>query len=158
VSLIILAFAGGLLAVFSPCVLPIVPLVFSRAVRPSGERALTLAGLGITFAGVATAGTLGIEWIGAAGEVGRWLALAFMGVISLSLASERVLNDAETKLRDLLACQNNTRQTGGQSTGKSRKSNAPRKTRTPSLLIRSQALYPVELWARLVSQRLTGSG
>src|SRR5260370_28684873 len=27
---------------------------------------------------------------------------------------------------------------------------APRRTRTPSLLIRSQALYPVELWARLV--------
>ena len=25
---------------------------------------------------------------------------------------------------------------------------APRRTRTPSLLIRSQALYPVELWAR----------
>ena len=62
--------------------------------------------------------------------------------------SERILNDAETKLRDLFACQNNTRQTGGQSTGKSRKSNAPRRTRTPSLLIRSQALYPVELWAR----------
>ena len=62
--------------------------------------------------------------------------------------SERILNDAETKLRNLLACQNNTRQTGGQSTEKSRKSNAPRRTRTPSLLIRSQALYPVELWAR----------
>lgn len=42
--------------------------------------------------------------------------------------SERILNDAETKLRNLLACQNNTRQTGGQSTEKSRKSNAPRRT------------------------------
>jgi hypothetical protein len=61
--------------------------------------------------------------------------------------SERVLNEAETKLRKLLACQNNTRQTGGHSTRESRKSNAPRRTRTPSLLIRSQALYPVELWA-----------
>src|SRR5207247_9218165 len=28
---------------------------------------------------------------------------------------------------------------------------APRRTRTPSLLIRSQALYPVELWARPLS-------
>src|SRR5437016_13132984 len=27
---------------------------------------------------------------------------------------------------------------------------APRRTRTPSLLIRSQALHPVELWARLL--------
>ena len=88
-SLIALAFAGGLLSVFSPCVLPIVPLVFSRAARPLEERALMLAGLGITFAVVATAGTLGFEWIGAAGELGRWLALAFMGVVALSLASER---------------------------------------------------------------------
>src|ERR1041385_1241208 len=32
--------------------------------------------------------------------------------------------------------------------------NAPRRTRTPSLLIRSQALYPVELWARVGGTRL----
>src|SRR3989454_856259 len=63
--------------------------------------------------------------------------------------SERILNEAEAKLRTLLACQNNTRQTGGHSTRESRKSHAPRRTRTPSLLIRSQALYPVELWAPL---------
>src|SRR2546428_5221891 len=31
---------------------------------------------------------------------------------------------------------------------------APRRTRTPSLLIRSQALYPVELWARMGGTRL----
>src|SRR2546426_695008 len=31
---------------------------------------------------------------------------------------------------------------------------APRRTRTPSLLIRSQALYPVELWARVGGTRL----
>ena len=68
--------------------------------------------------------------------------------------SERVLNEAETKLRKVLACQNNTRQTGGHSTRESRKSNAPRRTRTPSLLIRSQALYPVELWARVGGTRL----
>src|SRR3989442_15569280 len=68
--------------------------------------------------------------------------------------SERILNDAETKLRALLARQNNTLQTGGQSTGESRKSHAPRRTRTPSLLIRSQALYPVELWARVGGTRL----
>ncbi len=27
-------------------------------------------------------------------------------------------------------------------------SGAPRRSRTPNLLIRSQALYPIELWAR----------
>ena len=33
-------------------------------------------------------------------------------------------------------------------------SDAPGGTRTPSLLIRSQALYPVELWARVGGTRL----
>ena len=47
------------------------------------------------------------------------------------------LNDAEGKLLAPLACQNNARQTGGQSTWKPLKCNAPRRTRTPSLLIRS---------------------
>src|SRR5437870_6322421 len=35
-----------------------------------------------------------------------------------------------------------------------RPEHAPRRTRTPSLLIRSQALYPVELWARVGGTRL----
>jgi hypothetical protein len=70
--------------------------------------------------------------------------------------SERILGEAEAKLRALL--DRVVGQTVGQATAKMAKSNAPRRTRTPSLLIRSQALYPVELWARLVSQRLTGSG
>src|SRR6266852_4226149 len=43
-------------------------------------------------------------------------------------------------------------------TGDALRPYAPRRTRTPSLLIRSQALYPVELWARLVPQRLTACG
>jgi cytochrome c biogenesis protein CcdA/thiol-disulfide isomerase/thioredoxin len=90
VSLIILAFAGGLLAILSPCVLPIVPLVFSRAARPWQETALMFAGLVLMFSAIATAGTLGIAWIGAAGELGRWVALVFMGIVALSLASSRV--------------------------------------------------------------------
>ncbi len=51
--------------------------------------------------------------------------------------SERILEDAEVKLRALLACPSDGGQTGGHPTGKSRKCNAPRRTRTPSLLIRS---------------------
>src|SRR5438477_3633961 len=44
----------------------------------------------------------------------------------------------------------------GHSAGESGESNAPRRTRTPSLLIRSQALYPVELWARTSVGRSDG--
>jgi hypothetical protein len=36
-----------------------------------------------------------------------------------------ILNDAETRLRALLGCQDNTRQSGTQLTVKSRKSHAP---------------------------------
>ncbi len=60
--------------------------------------------------------------------------------------SERVLGEAEAKLRALL--DRVAGQTVGQAATKAANSNAPRRTRTPSLLIRSQALYPVELWAR----------
>jgi hypothetical protein len=70
--------------------------------------------------------------------------------------SERILNDAETKLRTLLACQNNTVQTGRQSTGESRKSHAPRRTRTPSLLIRSQS--PGRTARKLEAEEIEGKG
>src|SRR5207245_11496236 len=45
--------------------------------------------------------------------------------------SERILNEAETKLRTLLSCPNNTRKRGRHWTRDSRKYNAPRRTRTP---------------------------
>jgi hypothetical protein len=62
------------------------------------------------------------------------------------MSRSRILNDAETKLRALLARQSNTVQTGGQSTGESRKSSAPRRTRTPSLLIRSHSYGGGKRW------------
>ena len=33
------------------------------------------------------------------------------------------------------------------------KRNTPRRIRTPNLLVRSQTLYPVELWAHLMAER-----
>jgi hypothetical protein len=51
--------------------------------------------------------------------------------------SERILGDAEVKLRALL--DRVAGQTAGQATTEVAKSNAPRRTRTPSLLIRSQS-------------------
>jgi hypothetical protein len=53
--------------------------------------------------------------------------------------SERILEDAEVKLQVLLGGRKGGGQMGGPESGKPRKSNAPRRTRTPSLLIRSQA-------------------
>ncbi len=86
----LLAFLGGLLTIVSPCVLPIVPLVFSHAEQSRRDRVLMLVGLTLMFAVAATAATLGTTWIASASDVGRYLALAMLGVVALSLISERV--------------------------------------------------------------------
>ncbi len=53
--LIILAYLGGVLTIISPCILPVLPFVFSRADQPFIRSGLPLlAGMAITFAAVAT--------------------------------------------------------------------------------------------------------
>ena len=54
-TLVILVFLGGVLTILSPCILPVLPFVFAR----SEQRFLTnglpmLAGMAVTFAGIAT--------------------------------------------------------------------------------------------------------
>jgi len=45
--LYLLAFAGGVLTILSPCILPVLPLVFSRADQPFRRSGLPLlAGMG----------------------------------------------------------------------------------------------------------------
>lgn len=87
--IILLAFVGGLLAIVSPCILPVVPLIFSQVERPGRERALVLAGLALSFALAAAAASAGVSWIGPASTVGRWLALALMALVAVSLISAR---------------------------------------------------------------------
>ena len=55
------------------------------------------------------------------------------------------MNGLPGKLRGLGTKCSNTR-----SRVLDRRRGAPRRTRTPSLLVRSQTLYPIELWARAV--------
>ena len=56
--LFILPFVGGVLTILSPCIRPVVPLVFARADRPfRRERVPMLAGMAVTFATVAAAAT-----------------------------------------------------------------------------------------------------
>lgn len=85
----VLAFLGGLLTILSLCVLPIVPLAFSRAQQSRRDRALMFVGLACTFAIVATAATLSAAWIATASEADRWIALIFLAITALSLISER---------------------------------------------------------------------
>ncbi len=89
-TLLLLAFVGGLLTIVSPCILPIVPLVFSQTTRTAQARWLMLAGLAVTFAIVAASITVGAAWVARANELGRIAALLVFGVVGLSLLSTRV--------------------------------------------------------------------
>jgi hypothetical protein len=68
--------------------------------------------------------------------------------------SERILGDAETKRRALL--DRVAGQPAGQATATMAKANAPRRTRTPSLLIRSQS--PGRTARKLEAEETEGKG
>ncbi len=82
----LLAFVGGILTIVSPCILPVLPFVFSRADQPFRRSGLPLlAGMAITFAAVASVATTAGGWIVRANQVGRALALIVFLVVGLAL-------------------------------------------------------------------------
>ncbi|MGH7499104.1 MAG: cytochrome c biogenesis protein/redoxin, partial [Gemmatimonadales bacterium] len=84
--LLLLAFLGGTLTIFSPCVLPVLPFVFARADRPFRSSSLpTLLGMALTFATVASAAAIGGAWVVRANQIGRVAALVVLAVLGLML-------------------------------------------------------------------------
>ena len=84
--LIVLAYLGGVLTIVSPCILPVLPFVFSRANQPFVRNGLPLlAGMALTFAIVASLAAVGGGWVVAANQYGRWLALALVAIFGLTL-------------------------------------------------------------------------
>ncbi|MGV3680861.1 MAG: cytochrome c biogenesis protein DipZ [Acidovorax sp.] len=84
--LILLAYLGGVLTILSPCILPVLPFVFSRASQPFVRSGLPLlAGMALTFAAVATLAAVGGGWVVAANQYGRWAALVLVAVFGLAL-------------------------------------------------------------------------
>ncbi|MEO7085446.1 MAG: cytochrome c biogenesis protein CcdA [Gemmatimonadaceae bacterium] len=99
--ILILAFLGGILTIASPCILPVLPLVFSRAERSFTRETLPLlAGLAVSFAATAALATAAVGWLVVASEIGRYLALALLAVVAVGLLSSRV---AEWSVRPLHA-------------------------------------------------------
>ncbi|MGO4329782.1 cytochrome c biogenesis protein DipZ [Cupriavidus sp. 2TAF22] len=89
--LIVLAYLGGALTILSPCILPVLPFVFSRADQPFVRSGLPLlAGMALTFAGVATLAAVGGGWVAQANQYGRWLAIALLAVFGLTLLLPRL--------------------------------------------------------------------
>ncbi len=86
-----LAYAGGVLTILSPCILPVLPFVFSRADRPfRGNGLPMLLGMAATFALVASLAAVGGGWAIRANQYGRTAAMVVLALLGLTLLSERV--------------------------------------------------------------------
>ena len=84
--LYLLAFLGGVLTIVSPCILPVLPFVFSRADQPFRRSGLPLlAGMAATFALVAGLATFAGAWVVRANQIGRYVAIVIFALLGLAL-------------------------------------------------------------------------
>jgi len=85
-ALLVLAFLGGILTILSPCILLVLPFVFSTANRSFRRSGLPLlAGMAITFAVLAAVATVGGGWIVSANRFGRAIAMVILAIFGLTL-------------------------------------------------------------------------
>ncbi len=90
-ALLVLVFAAGALTILSPCVLPVIPLVFARAGRSFSREVLPmLVGLALMFAATASIATAGLSWLTQVSEAGRIVSIALLGLLGVSLIAPRV--------------------------------------------------------------------
>jgi cytochrome c biogenesis protein CcdA len=84
-TLVLLAFLGGALTILSPCILPVLPFVFARAEQPFLKSGLPLlAGMAVTFAGIATLAAVGGAWAVRVNQYGRVFALLLLAAFAAS--------------------------------------------------------------------------
>src|SRR3984885_3732288 len=103
-TVVLLVFLGGVLTILSPCILPVLPFVFAR----SEQRFLTnglplLAGMAVTFAGIATLAAVGGAWAVRVNQYGRIVALILLTAFAATLLSRRL---AEVVARPFVALGN----------------------------------------------------
>jgi cytochrome c biogenesis protein CcdA/thiol-disulfide isomerase/thioredoxin len=86
-----LVFLGGVLTIFSPCILPVLPFVFARSDRRFATSGLPmLLGMAATFAGIATLAAVGGAWAVRVNQYGRVFALGLLTVFAFTLLSSRL--------------------------------------------------------------------
>ena len=89
--LFLIAYLAGALTIVSPCILPVLPFVLSRAGQPFTRSILPmLLGMIVTFAGVATLAAVGGSWAVHANEIGRYAAVALIAGFGVTLLSPRI--------------------------------------------------------------------
>ncbi len=82
----ILAYLGGLLTIFSPCVLPVLPFVFVRPGVPFRRGGLPiLLGMAVTFALLSSLAAAGGAWLVGISQAGRYAAMGLLLVMGLAL-------------------------------------------------------------------------
>lgn len=103
-TLILLAYLGGVLTIVSPCILPVLPFVFARGGKPflTGTLPLLL-GMCVMFAAVASLAAVGGGWAVSANQYGRIAALILLALFGVTLLSRRL---ADYLTRPLVALGN----------------------------------------------------
>ncbi len=87
----ILSYLAGVLTLFAPCILPVVPFVFARADQPFRTSGLPLlAGMALSFAAVASLGAFVGDWAIQANEYGRIAAMVVLSAMGAMLIAPRL--------------------------------------------------------------------
>ena len=91
-----LAYLGGVLTIFSPCVLPVLPFIFARSDQSFRSSGLPiLLGMAATFTLLASLAAVGGAWLIALNQYGRYAAMALLLLMGLALVfpalSERMM-------------------------------------------------------------------
>ncbi|MEY8018224.1 cytochrome c biogenesis protein DipZ [Mycobacterium servetii] len=89
-TIALIGFLGGLITGISPCILPVLPVVFFSGVDTSGERSsarpyLVIAGLVCSFGAVTLAGSALLSALHLPQDAIRWAALVILTLIGLGL-------------------------------------------------------------------------
>jgi len=92
----LLAYVGGVLTIFSPCVLPVLPFVFAHSEQSFRRTGLpVLFGMAATFAVLASLAAVGGAWLVEVNQYGRYAAMLLLLVLGLALIfpawSERLM-------------------------------------------------------------------
>lgn len=90
-TVVLLAFLGGVLTILSPCILPVLPFVFARTGRSFVKDTLPLLlGMALTFTAVATLAAVGGGWAVRLNTWGRVAALVLLAGLGVALLSSHV--------------------------------------------------------------------
>ena len=94
--ILLLAYLGGVLTIFSPCVLPVLPFIFARSDQSFRRSGLPiLLGMAATFTVLASFAAVGGAWLVGINQYGRYAAMLLLLLMGLALIfpalSERLM-------------------------------------------------------------------